>query len=179
MSVKHCPSPAAWPRREFRADAWQKAAYFETHRPGGRVLPRAPLAQIDLSGCWRKKFRNFGDFRNLADTNGAVGGAFRYATNRATGQTPVSTANTRRRGKIVGELSIAGSHLRVSGTGRIDVRTRRDGEFFLVEIQRTMAVESAAERPAAHLYGALLHNQGRLRQGTRLGDRPQNHGRMA
>ena len=35
------------------------------------------------------------------------GSAFCYATNRATGQTPVSTANSRRRVKILGELSIA------------------------------------------------------------------------
>ena len=40
-----------------------------------------------------------------------MGGAFCYATDRATGQTPVSTANSRRRVKIVRKLSIPGSIL--------------------------------------------------------------------
>ena len=33
--------------------------------------------------------------------------------------------------------------------------------------------------PSAHLYGALLHNQGRLRRGTRPGDQPQDRRRKA
>ena len=49
----------------------------------------------------------------------------------------------------------------VGGTGRIDVRTRRDGGR---QWQR-----NPARGPAANLCGALLHNQGRLRHGTRLG----------
>jgi hypothetical protein len=48
---------------------------------------------MDQSGCLRKKLAEIlENFRNLADTDGAEGGAFCYATNRATGQTPVWTA---------------------------------------------------------------------------------------
>jgi hypothetical protein len=48
-------------------------------------------------GLLKKKFAEIlENFRNLADRDGAAGGAFRYATNRATGQTPVWTANSRK-----------------------------------------------------------------------------------
>src|SRR4029453_11705982 len=51
-----------------------------------------------------------------------------------------------------GELNLVWTNLidnaiyAVGGTGRIDIRTRRDGEFFLVEIADKMAVESR-QRP--------------------------------
>ena len=63
-----------------------------------------------------------------------------------------------------------------SGTGRIDVLTRRDGEYFLVEIADN---GSGIPSEAAHLFGALLHNQGRLRHGTRPGYQPQDRRRTA
>jgi hypothetical protein len=57
----------------------------------------ASLSHMDQSGCLRKKFAEIlENFRDLADTDGAVGGAFCYATNRATGQTPLWTANSRK-----------------------------------------------------------------------------------
>jgi hypothetical protein len=47
--------------------------FWETSRVGGAGFCRgAPLSHIDLSGCWRKKFRNFWKIRNLFGTDAAT-----------------------------------------------------------------------------------------------------------
>ena len=85
-------------------------------RGGARVLPGGASLPYRSIGLLKKKFAEILEileiFGNLADTDGAVGGAFCYATNRALpARHQYGLQIAERRGKILGELSIAGSIL--------------------------------------------------------------------
>jgi hypothetical protein len=80
------PTPPAWPPIRGCASALAGRVL-----PGGVSLPYRTIGLLKKKNC-----RNFGNFRNLADTDSAVGAAFCYATSRASGQTAVSTANSRK-----------------------------------------------------------------------------------
>ena len=83
-----------------------------------------------------------------------------------------------------GELNLVWTNLidnaiyAVGGTGRIDIRTRRAVNFSSLK-SRTKWRWNPARGPAAHLCGALLHNQRRLRHGTRPGYQPEDRRRTA
>ena len=81
----------------------------ESRGGGGRVLPGGVSLPYRSVGMFEKKFAE--KFWNLAETDGAVGGAFCMRQTALPARHQYGLQIAERRGKILGELSIAGSIL--------------------------------------------------------------------